>query len=432
MLKRILVIYFKVGRARDRKTIDEHLFSFRRYVDDVAFHYFNAANGIPWYLTLADYDGVILHYTFLAARWSSEFFGRWIRTITRLKDIKGYKVAIPQDEYAETASLWGLFRNNGVKGVFTMADKEDWHKVYPKSEVSLEQLVTVYAGYVDELAGHKMERFRLDYEDRPVHVGYRARKLPYWIGRHAQQKYEIAEVFREPLRKAGLSIDISTNDRDVFLGDDWYRFLGRCKVMLGSETGSSLLDPRGEIRARVEAYVRERPEASFDEVEEACFPGEDFNVRMFGLSPRHFECAIMKTCQALMEGEYGGILKPNVHYIEIKKDFRNIADVIERLKDDQYCREIAENAYRDIALSGKYTYREFAAEVVRHILKRSDRRQAPCGRSQALFMKCLTAYLGLREACDPLLAKVFYVWLGIKIYKFGALAKLLKRLGRRG
>jgi len=102
-------------------------------------------------------------------------------------------------------------------------------------------------------------------------------------------------------------------------------------------------------------------------LEVACFPGLDGNLKLFALSPRHFEACMTRTCQALVEGEYGGILKPGVHYIEIKKDWSNIPEVIKQIEDVDYCERIADNAYRDIVESGSYTYRNFVQLVLEHV-----------------------------------------------------------------
>jgi hypothetical protein len=137
--------------------------------------------------------------------------------------------------------------------------------------------------------------------------------------------------------------------------------------MIGCLGGSGLLDADGSIREKVEAYVGEHPGASFDEVEAACFPGRDGNLHLFALSPRHFECAMTRTCQVLVEGDYDGVLIPGVHFIEVKADYRNLAEVIEQVRDVDGCREMAERCHRDLVASEKHTYRRFAAGVVAHI-----------------------------------------------------------------
>ena len=49
----------------------------------------------------------------------------------------------------------------------------------------------------------------------------------------------------------------------TFYGDDWYRFLARCRYTIGMEGGSSILDRDGSVRACVEARLAEQPDATF-------------------------------------------------------------------------------------------------------------------------------------------------------------------------
>ncbi len=419
---RVLVLYLKLGSTRDRNTIDEHLYSFRRYVTGVRFDYFNAGNGLPRYLTYPSYDAVILHYTFLAARWSPDFYRKWRKGVENLRDIKGYKVAIPQDEYAETEKLWELFRLGHVKTVFSCFTGEDLFRAYPPEKTDLSHWITVIPGYVDEKAAERLAEICTENRKRTINVGYRARNLPFWLGRHGQIKVEIGRVFQEKAKESGLKVDISCDTKDAFIGQEWYKFLCRCKAILGCEGGASLFDPTGKIRQKVEQYLQDHPDANFDEVEENCFRGMDYNIKLFCVSPRHFEAAITKTCQVLVEGNYGGIFKPGVHFIEVKRDFSNLDEVIHLLKDDAYCRKIAENAYRDIVVSGMFSYGGFANKVINHIEEVSEGRenQVACERAVSFL---IGKYIALRELFDPLMAAVFYAWLGLKFYKLEALKR---------
>ena len=69
-----------------------------------------------------------------------------------------------------------------------------------------------------------------------------------------------------------------------------------------------------------------------------CFPGLDYNIHSL-LSPRHFEAAITKTLQILVEGKYENIFIPGIHYLELK-DFSNINNIIELLHDTNYCQKL--------------------------------------------------------------------------------------------
>jgi hypothetical protein len=422
----ILVLYFKWKTKRDRNTVDEHLYCFKRYIDDIQFHYFNGANGIPWYLTKARFDCVILHYTFLATRWSRSFYLRWNNAIKNLKRIPGYKVAIPQDEYAESDTLCDIFNEYAIGTVFTCFGSHDYARIYSKEKVTLEHLITVLPGYIDENAVNRLKFIDNKNTDRPIDLGYRARRLPFWLGRHGQLKYEIGQVFLEKTKDSGLRVDISTDEREAFLGKDWYRFLGRCRAVLGCEGGASLLDPTGEIHLNVDRYLKNNPDATFEEVEKKYFPQQDFNIHLFTLSPRHFECAITKTCQILLEGDYGGIFVPGIHYIELKKDYSNIDQVIEKLSNKEYCARIADNAYGDIVESEKYTYKIFANQVIEHIKSVADLHAKKTKKEQR-YIFFLGKYLLLRELMEPILVKVFFVSLALKMYKFGIFKKILDR-----
>lgn len=75
------------------------------------------------------------------------------------------------------------------------------------------------------------------------------------------------------------------------------------------------------------------------------------------ISSRHFDAIGTKTVQILFEGRYNDILKPDEHYICLKKDFSNIDEVIEKFKDTDFCIKIANDAYSYILENHTYTHR---------------------------------------------------------------------------
>ena len=126
-----------------------------------------------------------------------------------------------------------------------------------------------------------------------------------------------------------LRADISTDEKETFCGDDWYRFLLKCKYTIGVEGGASILDRDGSISRKTDEYCSRHPGASFDEIEKACFPGLDGSLKLFALSPRHLDACMTKTCQILIKGNYNGTLSPELHYIPLEKDFSNLGQVLE-------------------------------------------------------------------------------------------------------
>ena len=61
----------------------------------------------------------------------------------------------------------------------------------------------------------------------------------------------------------------------------------------------------------------------------------------------------------MFEGKYNDIFLPDVHYIPLKKDFSNIDEVIEKLKSDNFCKQITLNATRDILGRNDLTFEHF-------------------------------------------------------------------------
>jgi hypothetical protein len=401
---KILVIYYLVCKS-DRNTIDEHLYSFKRYSGEKCY-YLNAFFGVPSYIRKINFDLVIYHYTFTGLKWNgAQHFQADLKKARVLRELSGYKVAIPQDEYVNTISVCQFFADFGIKTVFTCYPPSEYQKAYPRELSGLEDYITVLTGYIDETSLAEVSSYCRPHSERTIDLGYRARKVPFWLGRHGLIKWQLTERFQEACVKKTIKADLSNDYQDVFIGKDWYRFLSNCRVVLGCEGGASMHDPVGMIRDRVEDYVMKHPDAPFDEVEKYCFEGLDGNLDLFAISPRHFEACITKTCQALVEGEYAGIFKPGVHYIEIKKDWSNIDEVVEQILDRDLCERMAKKAYEDVVKSGRYTYREFVRSVIEHVRTVQPTNPEQPGSQEILYLAMLQG----RELAPFLFSPMYFL-----------------------
>jgi hypothetical protein len=172
-----------------------------------------------------------------------------------------------------------------------------------------------------------------------------------------------------------LKVDINNPAAlDFLIGERWYEFLARCRAVLGVEGGASVLDRDGSVRERVEAYVADHPEATFEETRSDCFPGRDLEIHLACLSPRHLEACVTRTCQLLLEGSYSGVLRPWAHYIPIKSDYSNVDEVLDALEDDALAERIVNQAYEDVVASGKWSYRSFVQDIEETIIDRPPSR----------------------------------------------------------
>jgi hypothetical protein len=159
-----------------------------------------------------------------------------------------------------------------------------------------------------------------------------------------------------------LRTDISTRPDDAVIGSEWLDFLASGVSVVGCETGSSALDRAGELRHSVSELVRDDPRRSFAEVSRLLPTGWD-DYRFFALGPRHLEAASTGTVQILVEGHYDGVLEPNRHYIPVRRNLSDLDEAIARTTEAEALQPLADTAYAELCLSGKYSYRRFAETI---------------------------------------------------------------------
>jgi hypothetical protein len=360
-----------------RATIRDHLYSFRNYSSDRCFYLNVRTRGVPWYLSKIQFDLIIFHTIFLSARWHLNAFRDLVNKVRVLKRMDAVKVALPQDDFIHTDILCDFINEFKVNYVFSAASEPDRRKIYSSVDLTVSKFFKVLTGYLDDETVNKVNRLAKSVKERTIDIGYRAWRSAPWLGRHGLLKAQIADLFQKEAPPKGLVTDISTRSEDTFLGDEWYRFLLRCKYMIGVEGGASILDRDGSIKRRTEEYLSRHPQASFEEVETNCFPNLDGYLHLFATSPRHLEACSTKTCQVLVEGQYDGILFPGQHYIELKRDLSNLDEVLETIKRDELRDEIVERAYRDVVASGRYSYRSFVELVLGEALKDVESQPQP-------------------------------------------------------
>jgi hypothetical protein len=349
-----------------RGTVTDHLFSFRRY-GTRRYEYVNlAVPGLAHAYARGRYDAVVWHTSVLAwLRWAPEDQLRGLRKrALALRGVSPAHVALPQDEFLNSDQVNAFLEQIGVRHVFSVAPASEWPLIYGDRE-GLSQVLT---GYLDEDTVGRIDGIVAEGRARTIDIGYRTVPGKAYLGRHAMLKAEIADVVRERAEARGLRVDISTRAEDTFYGDDWYRFLASCRYTIGIEGGASVLDRDGSVRACVDAHVARSPGASFAELEAACFPGRDGELKLFAISPRHLEACATRTTQILVEGEYGGVLRPGEHYVELRRDLSNLDAVLDLVAGDgAEAGRIAARAHADVVASGRYTYRRLVEDVEREL-----------------------------------------------------------------
>jgi hypothetical protein len=121
-----------------------------------------------------------------------------------------------------------------------------------------------------------------------------------------------------------------------------------------------VVDFTGEIRRGCERYLALNPDACYREAKVRFFADADWKVVIDTLSPRVFEAAALGCTLVQHEGHYGGVMCPDEHYIRVRRDYSNVADVLDRLRDRGFCRDMARRAHRDLVASRRYGFEAFA------------------------------------------------------------------------
>jgi hypothetical protein len=301
---------------------------------------------------------VVLHYSLLAARWTPRL-GRIRAALRWLADTDAGVVAMPQDEYDAAHVLDDWLQEVGADVVFSIFAGAERDTLYPQTRdtARFEQCLT---GYVDSRDVERMRgRAAVRHAERPLDLAYRAGWLPYRFGRRGQVKHRLAEALAPAAARAGLRADLSTADRELRFGDDWFALLASARVVAGCESGASAIDPRGEVRALETALRAADPELSFEQFAARMPTGWDGHA-LGSISPRHFEAALVGSCQLLVQGDYAGLLEPEVHYLPVRPDLGDVDTACERLGDVALGQRLADRAYQDLVASGEHTYAAFA------------------------------------------------------------------------
>lgn len=279
---------------------------------------------------------VILHSVFS----NGCYLGGWLYdAVARAPQPKAYFIG---NEYKLMPEKMRFCEELGVSLLVSQTDSPAVHALY-QARLGCKVTWIPHSGLDPDL----FKPCRL-WSEREIDIGYRAAEASLYLGH--DERRQIAHYFLAHGHRWNLRVDVSLKPEDRLAGSDWAEFLNRCKGQMGTEAGGDFFELTDDTRRRVNAYVREHPDAGIEEIYPRFFEDYSKPVPIRIISGRNVEAAGTKTVQILFEGHYGGYFQPDVHYIPLKKDFSNIDDVIAKFRDAEHCRRLVENAYR-VALS---------------------------------------------------------------------------------
>jgi hypothetical protein len=405
MKRKILLVYAALNhplRTNTQKLIE----CFREHSDDHWFYLNLAHKSAPFYLRSVDFDLIIFQTTFTQRlSRSDDYYRQMVHRAALLADLPAQKVALIQDEHWNVAKAERFVLEFGIRAVFCTSPPSVWPKLYPMLDPQKVRIHRVLTGYIEDGKINKMIAASDAAGKRTLDIVYRlaGRPDPSW-GREGYIKQTFAEEVKRLAPEYGLKIDISADGRNPILGDDWYRFLASARYAIGVESGASLMDRDGKIKERVDAYLEKHPEATFDEIEAACFPGEDGNARIKMIGPRHLEACATKTCQILVRGEYNGLLQPDIHYIPVSPDMTDLPQVLAGLGNEERRQRIVQRAFDDIVAPRKISYESFVQDVLEVSLSGV---RVPDIKSLKLREKFLLGWMRFVDRAEWMAARLF-------------------------
>lgn len=407
MRQTVLVLHAADGASR-RTNID-HILCYPKYDRErlYVFHHVNAP--VTPELKSIRFDGVVMNYCFLSMR-SSYHADRYKAKYAWVSELPAVKAGVPQDDYTDNDLLDSWMAALGVSVVHSPIEN-NLPVLYPRLSRTAKFRLAL-TGYVDHQRLARLDVYAKPFAERTRDVGTRVRALPPQFGRAGQEKARLAVLFGKAASEAGYVVDVSSDPNDVFVGDEWYRFLGDCRFTVGSKGGASLNDPVGHIRTDVRRYLAEHPQATYDEVERACF-GSVRQYDFTAIGPRLFEAAQLRTVQILgTERSYIGDMRPGVDYVPLDPDLGNLAEVFALMKNADRARDIAESCWRKLVGSERFGYDSFVREVV------ADFGTGPGAAPRAETVALVQAHAArlrvctdFRDAAGPNLGKLALQWL---------------------
>ncbi len=332
------------------------------------------------------FDAVLVHYS-IRISLDLHISASVARALTAYD---GPKVLFVQDEYENTETARRWMERLGIDAVFTNVPLDQVERVYSRARFPRVDFLPTLTGYVPE--DHSLGGYAWPIADRTTLIGYRGRRLPHQYGQLGYEKCRIGLEMKRLASERGLPVDIEVDDAKRIYGNDWYAFLGSCRATLGTESGANVFDDDGSLKTLAAAHA----DLPFAEFARRFLVGRDGEVTMNQVSPKIFEAIRLRTALVLFVGAYSGVVKPDVHYIPLEKDFSNIDEVFRKVQDVGYLEQLTARAYADVIEGGRYSYEAFVNGVDAYL----DRRTRGRPRAKIVSVPIAVAFRG--EAPSPL------------------------------
>ena len=279
-------------------------------------------------------SGIIIHYS-VSPIWNSIWHPN---NVAKIRHFSGIKIVFVQDEYRQVNRFQELCATMGIQYVFSSVNAKTWATHYPDLVRIGVQFEKTLPGYVS----NSLKDLCFTYPSmKEKYIGYRSRKVPFYLGKHGRQKVELDVSLRSLVGRSNWIIDSSVIEEKRLARTKWYDYLSKTRVSPTVEGGSSTWDFTGELEEK--GRQAEIEGESFDEFYQRFLIRVDGKIDYKTSSPRIFESAAVGSVILAVDGDYDGLLQNNYNCLMIET-LDHLEDALIQLEDESFCDFLAENA----------------------------------------------------------------------------------------
>ena len=318
------------------------------------YQFIHLVNGeIP--IDLNFFDAIIIHYSCIA------FPYKYQLPITPLSSLKiseyqGIKLAFVQDEQRSAKERFNYLKVLNIHHLFSVAPPELHNILYPENMRGF-TVSTVLTGYLS--SQHiQIAKENIPLASRPLDLVYRGRSLPEWLGNTGTIKGRIPEIISNQLNELDMKyqIDVSKDENQRLYGKNWFRFLQKGRVSIGSQSGSDYIDFEGKY---VESWVPSS--TSNDSLNDPTL------LNYHVISPRYFDYVASGVVVGLMPGSYSEIPRAN-DYFQLSSNLDNVPELLEFAKSSE-AQKMVDRAKVNIFSDTGLTYAFLVSTVENRIVE---------------------------------------------------------------
>jgi hypothetical protein len=291
----------------------------------------------------------------------------------KLRAFKGLKIISVQDVYDRTNALRAAIADLGIHVVMVSAASEAMDYLFDLKALPDVTFIPTLTGFSPEPSDFGDVDIK-PIGERSTVLAYRGRDIGPRYGTLGFVKYEIGRVGALACKARNMAHNIAMDEDSRIYGQDWFTFIASSRAMLGTDSGSNVVDFDGEIEAHFRKLREELGKNLPYEPHLPYVAEAEKHITMSEASPRIFECAAMKTAMVMLRGHYSGVIEAERHYIPLERDFSNIEDVLDRLSDVPALQAMVDRTYDDLIASDRFSYRQFGRDFHDIVTKELERR----------------------------------------------------------